>query len=346
MSDVQRVGGKNASLGELLGQLSELGLRVPDGFATTADGYREFLAQDGLAGRIDRELSGLDVADVGQLSRSGGRIRSWIRGTPLPVALREQVTAAWHAMAKGHEGELALAVRSSATAEDLPEASFAGQQETFLNIRGLPRLLEAIHHVFASLYNDRAISYRVHHAFDHKLVALSAGVQHMVRSDLGASGVAFTLDTESGFRDVVLITSSWGLGETVVQGAVNPDEFYVYKPGLRAKKQAILRRQIGTKRVRMVYSDTNELGRTVRTEEVEPAQSAQFSLTDADVEALSRQALIIEEHYGGPRRSRAAVATPCCDTGSSSARRCSYRAGALASASAPARRASSTARPK
>ncbi len=300
MSDVHRVGGKNASLGELLGQLSELGLRVPDGFATTADGYRQFLAQDGLADRIDAELSGLDVANVEQLSRSGSRIRRWILASPLPVSLVEQVTAAWHAMATSHAGELAVAVRSSATAEDLPEASFAGQQETFLNIRGLPRLLEAIHHVFASLYNDRAISYRVHQNFDHKLVALSAGVQHMVRSDRGASGVMFTLDTESGFRDVVFITSAWGLGETVVQGAVNPDEFYVYKPGLRANKMSILRRKLGTKKVRMVFADTNELGRTVRTEDVEPAQSACFSLTDAEVEVLSRQALIIEEHYGRP----------------------------------------------
>ncbi|MDP2323201.1 MAG: PEP/pyruvate-binding domain-containing protein, partial [Gammaproteobacteria bacterium] len=300
MTDVHQVGGKNASLGELLGQLSELGLRVPDGFATTADAYRQFLAQGGLADRIDKELSGLDVGNIEQLSRCGSQIRAWIRDTPLPASLVEQITTAWQAMAKGHPGELAVAVRSSATAEDLPEASFAGQQETFLNIRGLPRLLEAVHHVFASLYNDRAISYRVHHNFDHKLVALSAGVQFMVRSDLGASGVMFTLDTESGFRDVVFITSSWGLGETVVQGAVNPDEFYVYKPSLRAKKQAILRRKLGTKKVRMVFADTNELGRTVRTEDVEPADSARFSLTDADVEALSRQALIIEDHYRRP----------------------------------------------
>jgi len=300
MSDVGRVGGKNASLGELLGQLSGLGLRIPDGFATTADAYREFLAQDRLADRIDKELAGLDVSNVEQLSRSGSRIRGWIHDTPLPASLVQDVTAAWNAMTSSHAHELAVAVRSSATAEDLPEASFAGQQETFLNIRGLPRLLEAIHHVFASLYNDRAISYRVHHNFDHKLVALSAGVQHMVRSDLGSSGVVFTLDTESGFRDVVFITSSWGLGETVVQGAVNPDEFYVYKPALTANRQSILRRKLGTKKIRMVFSDSEAIGHTVRSEEVEPAQAATFSLTDADIETLSRQALIIEKHYGRP----------------------------------------------
>jgi pyruvate,water dikinase len=261
-------------------------------------------------------------------------------------------------MAGSHEGELAVAVRSSATAEDLPEASFAGQQETFLNVRGLPRLLEAIHHVFASLYNDRAIAYRVHHNFDHRLVALSAGVQHMVRSDLGSSGVVFTLDTESGFRDVVFITSSWGLGEAVVQGAVNPDEFYVYKPGLRASKQSILRRKLGTKKVRMVFADTDEIGHTVRSEEVEPALAASFSLTDADLETLARQALIIEEHYGRPMDIewgkdgidghlyilQARPETVQSRGGSTLLR---YRLKkASASASAPAMHASSTAPPK
>ncbi|MEQ1800350.1 MAG: phosphoenolpyruvate synthase [Gammaproteobacteria bacterium] len=300
MGDVHQVGGKNASLGELLGQLSALGLKVPDGFATTAEAYREFLAQGGLAGRIDVALASLDVDDVDKLARTGSQIRRWILETPLPPRLVEQVTAAWHAMAAGQPGELAVAVRSSATAEDLPEASFAGQQETFLNIRGLPRLIEALHHVFASLYNDRAIAYRVHQNFDHKLVALSVGVQHMVRSDVGASGVMFTLDTESGFRDVVFITSSWGLGETVVQGAVNPDEFYVYKPALRAGKRPVLRRKLGSKKIRMVYSDSAEPGKTVRTEDVAPADAARFSLSDADVESLARQALIIEEHYGRP----------------------------------------------
>ncbi|MBL8200653.1 MAG: phosphoenolpyruvate synthase [Chromatiales bacterium] len=300
MSDVHRVGGKNASLGELLGQLSALGLRVPDGFATTADAYRAFLAQDGLAARIDAALRDLDVDDVDELARTGSQIRGWIMATPLPGGLVEHLTTAWNAMAAGHPGELAVAVRSSATAEDLPEASFAGQQETFLNVRGLPRLIEAVHHVFASLYNDRAIAYRVHQNFDHKLVALSVGVQHMVRSDVGASGVMFTLDTESGFRDVVFITSSWGLGETVVQGAVNPDEFYVYKPALRAGRRPVLRRKLGSKKIRMVYADSGAPGKTVRTEDVPPADAARFSLTDADVESLARQALVIEEHYGRP----------------------------------------------
>ncbi len=300
MADVHRVGGKNASLGELLGQLSALGLRVPDGFATTADAYRQFLAQDGLADRIDAVLRTLDVGNLEQLTRSGKQIRAWILGAPLPALLVKEITAAWQDMAADRPGELTVAVRSSATAEDLPEASFAGQQETFLNIRGLPRLLEAVHHVFASLYNDRAIAYRVHQNFDHRLVALSVGVQHMVRSDVGSSGVMFTLDTESGFRDVVLITSSWGLGETIVQGAVNPDEFYVYKPTLRSGHRSILRRQLGSKRIRMVYADSAEPGRSVRTEDVAPADSGRFSLTDTDVEMLARQGLAIEQHYGRP----------------------------------------------
>ncbi len=300
MTDVHRVGGKNASLGELLSQLSALGLKVPDGFATTADAYRQFLAQDRLAERIDAALGSLDVANLAELARTGRQIRAWVLATPLPAPLVSEITAAWHAMSAGQPGELAVAVRSSATAEDLPEASFAGQQETFLNIRGLPGLLEAIHHVFASLYNDRAIAYRVHQDFDHRLVALSVGIQHMVRSDLGSSGVMFTLDTESGFRDVVLITSSWGLGETIVQGAVNPDEFYVYKPALRTGHKPILRRSLGSKKIRMVYDDSAVPGRSVRTEDVAPADSARFSLTDADVEALARQALVIEEHYGRP----------------------------------------------
>ncbi len=300
MTDVHRVGGKNASLGELLGQLTQLGLRVPEGFATTADAYREFLSENGLADRIDAALANLDVGDLDQLVGTGSQIRSWILGAPLPASLVTEITSAWNRMAADQPGEFAVAVRSSATAEDLPEASFAGQQETFLNVRGLPRVLEAVHHVFASLYNDRAIAYRVHQDFDHRLVALSAGVQHMVRSDIGSSGVMFTLDTESGFRDVVFITSSWGLGETVVQGAVNPDEFYVYKPALRSGHRPILRRKLGTKKIRMVYADAAEPGRTVRTEEVAPVDATRFSLTDADVEALARQALVIEEHYGRP----------------------------------------------
>jgi pyruvate,water dikinase len=300
MADVPRVGGKNASLGELLGQLSSLGLNVPDGFATTADAYRAFLAEGGLADRIDAALSRLDVDDVDELARTGAEIRRWILEATLPDRLVRELTAAWQAMAAAHPGELAVAVRSSATAEDLPEASFAGQQETFLNIRGLDRLLEALHHVFASLYNDRAIAYRVHQGFDHRHVALSVGVQHMVRSDVGSSGVMFTLDTESGFRDVVFITASWGLGETVVQGAVNPDEFYVYKPALRAGRRAVLRRKLGSKKIRMVYAEDAQPGRTVRTEDVAPGDTARFSVTDADVADLARQALVIEQHYGQP----------------------------------------------
>ncbi|HKD55378.1 MAG TPA: PEP/pyruvate-binding domain-containing protein, partial [Steroidobacteraceae bacterium] len=229
MHDVERVGGKNASLGEMISALARLGVQVPGGFATTADAYREFLQQGGLDARIRAELAALDVNDVAKLAASGARIRQWILATPFAPAFAQAVTAELRRMSGGRD-DLAVAVRSSATAEDLPEASFAGQQETFLNVRGEAAVLKAMHEVFASLFNDRAISYRVHQGFDHSAVALSAGVQHMVRSDLGASGVMFTLDTDSGFRDVVFITASWGLGETVVQGAVNPDEFYVYKP--------------------------------------------------------------------------------------------------------------------
>lgn len=300
LTDVHRVGGKNASLGEMIGQLSALDVRVPGGFATTAHAYREFLHQDGLDARIDSLLSDLDVDNIDQLTRYGKTIRDWILATPLPPVLITAIESAWTTMNAEQPGEMAVAVRSSATAEDLPEASFAGQQETFLNIRGLPRLIEAVRHVFASLYNDRAIAYRVHQNFDHKLVALSVGVQHMVRSDLGSSGVMFTLDTESGFRDVVFITSAWGLGETVVQGAVNPDEFYVYKPALKSGHQAILRRKLGTKKLRMVFNDQPGPGRTVRTEDVAPADSARFSLTDQDVETLARYALVIESHYDCP----------------------------------------------
>ncbi len=300
IGDVHRVGGKNASLGEMISQLSALGLKVPDGFATTAAAYREFLAHQGLAARIDGVLRTLDVGNIPALAAAGQQIREWILATPLPSHLTAAIEASWHRLASEYPGEMAVAVRSSATAEDLPEASFAGQQETYLNIRGLPQLIDAVHRVFASLYNDRAIAYRVHHNFDHHLVALSVGVQHMVRSDLGASGVMFTLDTESGFRDVVFITSSWGLGETVVQGAVNPDEFYSYKPALRSGHRSIVRRKLGSKKIRMVFSDATEPGRTVRTEDVPEADAARFSLTDADVETLARQALVIEDHYGRP----------------------------------------------
>jgi pyruvate, water dikinase len=297
MHDVETVGGKNASLGEMIGSLAKLGVQVPGGFATTAQAYREFLKQGGLDARIRAELAGLNVDDVTKLAATGARIREWILATPFPPQIETAVLEELRKMSNGRD--IAVAVRSSATAEDLPEASFAGQQETFLNVRGEAAVLKAMHEVFASLFNDRAISYRVHQNFDHNAVALSAGVQHMVRSDLGASGVMFTLDTDSGFRDVVFITSSYGLGETVVQGAVNPDEFYVYKPTLRAGMQAILRRNLGGKAIKMVYAPAGSAER-VATVEVPKAERSKFSLTDEDVMALARQALIIEEHYKKP----------------------------------------------
>ena len=295
MHDVERVGGKNASLGEMIGHLTRLGVSVPPGFATTAAAYREFLAQGGLAQRIEAELSRLDIEDVAQLARSGALIRNWVLATPFAPAFEQQLIAAW---AKLGGDAIAVAVRSSATAEDLPDASFAGQQETFLNVRGRDDLLSTTHQVFASLFNDRAIAYRVHHGFAHAEVALSAGVQLMVRSDLGASGVMFTLDTESGFRDVVFITASYGLGETVVQGAVNPDEFYVYKPALRGGKHAIIRKNLGSKAIKMVYGAQG--AQRIATVEVPAAERARFSLNDADITTLARQALVIEEHYGRP----------------------------------------------
>src|SRR5215472_11452409 len=298
MHDVERVGGKNASLGEMISALARLGVQVPGGFATTADAYREFLQQGGLEQRIRAELAVLDVDDVAKLAASGARIRQWILATPFAPAFAQAVTAELRRMSGGRD-DLAVAVRSSATAEDLPEASFAGQQETFLNVRGEAAVLKAMHEVFASLFNDRAISYRVHHGFDHGAVALSAGVQHMVRSDLGASGVMFTLDTDSGFRDVVFITASYGLGETVVQGAVNPDEFYVYKKSLRAGKYPILRRNLGGKAIKMVYAPPGSAER-VQTVEVPQAERMRFCLKDEDILTLSRQALTIEEHYKTP----------------------------------------------
>ena len=301
MNDVARVGGKNASLGEMIRGLAEAGVKVPGGFATTAQAYRDFLAQGGLDGRIAERLAGLDVEDVPALTAAGRAIRDWILAASLPAALDAAVRAAYRAMAQESGGEPSVAVRSSATAEDLPEASFAGQQETFLNVRGEERVVTAVHQVYASLYNDRAIAYRVHHGFDHRQVALSAGVQRMVRSDLGASGVMFTLDTESGFRDAVFITAAYGLGETVVQGAVNPDEFYVHKPLLKRERPAILRRTLGEKAIKMIYADDGDPhGRATRTVEVGPAARARFSLSDAEVEALARQAVVIEEHYGRP----------------------------------------------
>ncbi|HJR71321.1 MAG TPA: phosphoenolpyruvate synthase [Gammaproteobacteria bacterium] len=296
-ADVELVGGKNSSLGEMLRELGGLGVRVPDGFATTVHAYRDFLQQDGLAVRIEKLLRGLDVEDLAALASTGAEIRRAVLATPLPARLCDEVVTSWRALDGG--GELAVAVRSSATAEDLPGASFAGQQATFLNVRGERDLVAAMHEVFASLFNDRAIAYRVHHGFDHALVGLSVGVQHMVRSDLGASGVMFTLDTDSGFRDVVLITSSYGLGETVVQGAVNPDEFCVYKPALAAGRQAILRRNLGAKAIKMVYGDGPAAGR-VATVDVPVEERRRFSLTDAEIETLARHAVTIERHYGCP----------------------------------------------
>jgi pyruvate,water dikinase len=297
MTDVESVGGKNASLGEMIGRLSGAGVAVPGGFATTAQAYRDFLAQDGLGARIQAELAGLDVDDVARLAAAGARIRGWILDTPFQRGLEREVLDAAAALGNGAS---AVAVRSSATAEDLPGASFAGQQETILNVRGAESVLAAMHQVYASLYNDRAISYRVHQGFDHAQVAISVGVQHMVRSDVGASGVMFTLDTESGFRDAVFITASWGLGELVVQGAVNPDEFYVYKPALRAGRPAVIRRNLGSKATRMVYAADPAPGRWVETVEVPAADRARFCIDERDVHELARQALVIEEHYGCP----------------------------------------------
>ncbi len=297
MTDVEQVGGKNASLGEMISQLPS-SVRVPGGFATTADAYRDFLAHQGLAERIEKALSTLDVDDVVTLAKTGAEIRQWIVDTPFPARLEEEIHTAYNALTA--EGEGSFAVRSSATAEDLPDASFAGQQETFLNIHGYENILHAMKEVFASLYNDRAIAYRVHKGFTHAEVALSAGVQRMVRSDTGASGVMFTIDTESGFSDVVFITSSYGLGETVVQGAVNPDEFYVHKPTLALGKPAVIRRNLGSKLIKMEFADKREAGKSVRTVDVTEADRNRFSLTDADVLELARYAVIIEDHYGRP----------------------------------------------
>jgi len=300
MHDVARVGGKNASLGEMISQLSPLGVRVPGGFATTAAAFRDFLAGNGLAAKIDALLETLDVDNVKALAQAGATIRGWIVEAPFPGRLEAEVRKAYTELCNGGAADLSFAVRSSATAEDLPDASFAGQQETFLNIHGADNLFVAIKHVFASLYNDRAISYRVHKGFSHAGVALSAGVQRMVRSDLGAAGVMFSLDTESGFDQVVFITSSYGLGETVVQGAVNPDEFYVYKPALNAGRPAILRRALGSKAIKMVFSEAREAGRSVRTLDVPEPERRRFSITDPEMEELARYAVIIEQHYGRP----------------------------------------------
>ena len=298
MNDIEIVGGKNASLGEMISNLSNLGVTVPGGFATTSEAYRDFLGHKGLDKRIAGALENLDVDNIDALTNAGSNIRKWIMDTPLPDRLMDQVRSAWEEMSGGQN--ITVAVRSSATAEDLPDASFAGQQETFLNINGLDNVVEAMHKVFASLFNDRAIAYRVHQGFDHKLVALSAGVQTMVRSDIGSSGVLFTLDTETGFRDAVFITSSYGLGETVVQGAVNPDEFYVHKPAVLAGKQAILRKNLGGKAIKMVYSNNSEPGKTVDTVDVDENDSLRFSISDDDIVELAKMAITIEDHYGRP----------------------------------------------
>jgi len=301
MTDVESVGGKNASLGEMISQLPA-GVKVPTGFATTAHAFREFLKFEGLSEKIEERLKTLDTEDVRSLAKAGSEIRGWILNQPFPKDLEREIGLAFEKL-NGKQTEASYAVRSSATAEDLPDASFAGQQETFLNVVGLPDILHKMKEVFASLYNDRAISYRVHKGFEHSGVALSAGVQRMVRSDKGSAGVMFTIDTESGFEDVVFITSSYGLGETVVQGAVNPDEFYVHKPMISANKRAIIRRNLGSKLIQMTFSSAEEkqkTGQLVKTEDVPVEMRNRFSLTDADVEQLAKYALIIEQHYARP----------------------------------------------
>ncbi len=299
MSDVDRVGGKNASLGEMLRNLTADGsVKVPGGFATTAHAYREFLAHEALADRINKMLDELNVDDVAALTRTGAQIRQWVMDTPFPPALNQAIEQAYATLEREYGSEVTWAVRSSATAEDLPDASFAGQQETVLNVSGLDDIKRRIHEVFASLFNDRAISYRVHQGFDHSQVALSAGIQKMIRSDIGASGVMFTLDTESGFRDAVFVTASYGLGEMVVQGAVNPDEFYVHKPTLSAGRPAILRRNVGSKAIKMIYADGGDA--PVTTVPVDEADRRLFCLSDEQVEELARQAIRIEQHYGRP----------------------------------------------
>ncbi|OOY50001.1 phosphoenolpyruvate synthase [Solemya velum gill symbiont] len=298
MDDVDRVGGKNASLGEMIQNLSDLDVKVPGGFATTADAYRAFIAHDGLGDRINQRLAELDIEDVAALQVAGAEIREWIAGIPFPQEMEEAIDAAYAALEEEYGTETSWAVRSSATAEDLPEASFAGQQETYLNVRGIEEIKNDIRLVFSSLFNDRAISYRVHQGFAHEDVALSAGIQKMVRSDIGSSGVMFTVDTESGFEDVVFITSSYGLGEMVVQGAVNPDEFYVYKPAQRAGRPAVVRRSLGGKAIKMIYSD--QPGEKVTTVPVDPDEQMLFSLDDEHVNQLAGYADAIEKHYGRP----------------------------------------------
>ncbi len=301
INEVAQVGGKNASLGEMINHLHQVGVRVPNGFATTADSYRQFIQQKGLGDKIQACLDTLNVDDVRALAEAGQQIRQWIIETPLLPQQIDAISNAWRTLQSDcPQGEYAVAVRSSATAEDLPDASFAGQQETYLNVRGLDSVLHAVKHVYASLYNDRAISYRVHHGFAHDVVAISAGIQRMVRSETAASGVMFTLDTESGFNDAIFITAGYGLGELVVQGAINPDEYYLYKPNLRVDKPAILRRHLGTKAHKMIYASGDDLTAQVATVDVEVVAQRQFCLNDDDLTSLGQQALLIEKHYGRP----------------------------------------------
>ena len=300
MQDVPRVGGKNASLGEMISNLANAGVQVPGGFATTADAFNEFLEQSGLNSKIHDILDTLDVDDVNTLAKVGAEIRQWIIDTPFQPNLDQAIRDAYSQLHGDASQDVSFAVRSSATAEDMPDASFAGQQETFLNVRGIDAVMTAIKHVFASLFNDRAISYRVHQGYDHRGVALSAGIQRMVRSDKAASGVMFSIDTESGFEDVVFVTSSYGLGEMVVQGAVNPDEFYVHKPTLANGKPSVVRRNIGSKAIQMIYSADESHGKQVEIVDVDPSLSNKFSITDAEVQELAKQAVIIEKHYGRP----------------------------------------------
>ncbi|WP_305458041.1 phosphoenolpyruvate synthase [Photobacterium leiognathi] len=299
MNDVNQVGGKNASLGEMVSNLSNAGVSVPNGFATTSHAFHEFLEYEGLNNRIYDLLGTLDVNDVDALRETGSTIRNWILDAPFPLELEQSIRRDYLELIDGNQA-LSVAVRSSATAEDLPDASFAGQQETFLNVKGVDAVLEATKHVYASLFNDRAISYRVHQGFDHKGIALSAGIQRMVRSDKAASGVMFTLDTESGFDQVVFITSSWGLGEMVVQGAVNPDEFYVHKPMLEAGHAPIVRKNFGSKLIKMIYSDNQEIGKQVDIVDTSAEEQHQFSINDEEIKELAKQALIIEKHYQRP----------------------------------------------
>jgi len=298
MTDVDSVGGKNASLGEMISQLAGAGVRVPGGFATTADAFRDFLKSTGLDARINQRLDVLDADDVRELAEAGAQIRQWIIDTPFPADFEQAIRSAFAVL--DADGKGSFAVRSSATAEDLPDASSAGQQETYLNVVGIEDVLDKVRHVFASLYNDRAISYRVHKGYAHAEVALSAGIQRMVRSDKGSAGVMFTLDTESGFKDVVFITSSYGLGETVVQGAVNPDEFYVFKPMLASGHYPIISRRIGSKLIKMEFDEQRASGHAVRTVEVPASERNRYSLTDDEIIELARYAAIIEDHYQRP----------------------------------------------